>query len=150
MAKKIFSAILLLNLIFVGSFAMAAENPRADKNFALFYQHQGYDYLLKKDSLDWYEKNSLRVVFFKFVVYDSRTPENTNWDKETPMQFAYNVAEKKVYFIESDGSLDYLNPNGTTAEGSNYAPGAEMVYYLTFGEKFFGTYDDDFYNSLED
>ena len=150
MAKKIFSAILLLNLIFVGSFAMAAENPRADKNLVFFYKSDGYDYFLKKDSLDWYEKNSLRVVFFKFVAYDTISPESTNLSKEFPMQFAYNIAEKKVYFIESDGSLDYLNPKGTAAEGSGYAPGAEKVYWLTFGEKFFGTYDDEFYNSLED
>ena len=66
------------------------------------------------------------------------------------MQFAYNVAEKKVYFLGEENDLYYLNPNGTAAEGSGYAQGAEKIYYLAFGEKFFGTYDDNFYNSLED
>lgn len=149
MTKKIFSVIVMLSLL-ISSVAMAAKNPRTDKNLLLFYQHQGYDYFLKKDSLDWEEKNSLRIVYFNFMVYDSRNPAQTNWDNEKDMAFAYDVDERKVYFVNEDGSLRFLDPNGTISRGSGYAGGAEKIYYLLFGEKFYGTYNEDFYNSIED
>lgn len=149
MTRKIFSVIVMLSLLLT-SVAIAAKNPRADKNLVLFYQHQGYDYFLKKDSLEWDEEDSLRYISFDFIVYDSRTPSRTNWDNVKDMEFAYDVDERKVYFVNEDGSLRFLNPNGTIAEGSGYAWGAEKIYYLVFGEKFYGTYDDDFYNSIED
>ena len=65
------------------------------------------------------------------------------------MEFAYNVDERKVYFVNEDESLRFLDPKGTIAEGSGYAKGAEKIYYLVFGEKFYGTYDEDFYNSID-
>ena len=147
MTKKIFSVIVMLGLLLT-SVAMAAKNPYDDKNLLLFYQHQGYDYFLKKDSLEWEDENSLRYVDFEYIVYDSRNPARTNWNNEKEMEFAYDVNARKVYFVNEDGSLRFLNPNGTIAEGSGYARGAEKIYYLVFGEKFYGTYDEDFYNSI--
>jgi hypothetical protein len=66
------------------------------------------------------------------------------------MAFAYDVDERKVYFVDDKGNMSFLNPNGTIAEGSGYAMGAEIVYYLVFGEKFYGTFDEDFYNSIDE
>ena len=150
MVKKFFSVMLILSVMLTISVATAAKNPRSDKNLMLFYQHQGYEYFLKKDSLNWESEDSLRYVAFNYIVYDSRTPARTNWDNVKDMEFAYDVAERKVYFVGEDKTLRFLNPKGTIAEGSGYAMGAEKIFYLVFGEKFFGTYDEDFYNSTED
>ena len=149
MVKKIFSAILIFGLMLTSNVA-AAENPRTNKNFLLFYQHQGYEYFLKKDSLNWYNRDYLRVISFNYIAYDSINPARTDWNKIEKMELAYDVDERKVYFIGKNGELYFLNPKGTVAEGSGYAPCAEEIYYLVFGEKFYGTYDEDFYNSLED
>jgi hypothetical protein len=145
MTGKIFSIIVILSLC-ISSVAMANKNPRDDENLFLFYQHQGYDYFLKKDSLEWEYKNSLRYVEFEYIVYDSRNPARTNWDDEKDMEFAYDVAKRKVYFVGEDDTLRFLDPNGTIAKGSGYAWGAEKIYYLVFGEKFYGTYNEDFYD----
>ncbi len=150
MVKKIFSVMLILGVMLTISVAAAAKNPRDDKNLMLFYQHQGYEYFLKKNSLDWENEDSLRCVSFNYIIYDSRTPARTNWDNVKVMEFAYDVAERKVYFVGENKTLMFLNPKGTIAEGSGYAMGAEKIFYLVFGEKFYGTYDEDFYTSIED
>ncbi len=146
--KKIFFVVILI----VAGFAMATagvRDPHSDKNLVNFYAHQGYEYFLKKDTLTLESEESPYVISFYYMVYDNIRPEKTNWSKENKMAFAYDVEERKVYFVDDNGNLSFLNPNGTIAEGSGYAQGAEIVYYLAFGEKFYGTYDNDFYNSIE-
>jgi len=150
MARKIFSAILIFSVVLTASVAMAGRNPHTNKNLLLFYQHQGYEFFLKKDSLNWYNRDYLRVISFSYIVYDSINPARTDWKRNEEMELAYDVEERRVYFIDQNGDLDYLNPYGTIAEGSGYAMGAEKIYYLVFGERFYGTYDEDFYYSLED
>lgn len=149
MVKKIFSAVLILGVMLFSNFATAAENPRADKNFMLFYQHQGYQYFLKKSTLTLENAESPYIISFKYIVFDSIQPKNTNWDKVNQMAFAYDVDSRKVYFAGPNGELTFLNPAGTVAEGSGYAYGAEKIFYFVFGEKFYGTYDEDFYNSVD-
>jgi len=148
MCKKIFFVTILLGVTFLVTATAAKINPRNDENLILFYQHQGYENYLLKDSLRVSEKNSLKVISFDFITYDSITPENTLWDRKEIMEFAYDETARKVYFFDQNGELDYLDPNGTIASGSGYAQGAEIVYFLATRKKFYGTYDDNFYTSL--
>ena len=148
MCKKIFFVTILLGVTFLVTATAAKINPRNDENLILFYQHQGYENYLLKDSLRVSEKKSLKVISFDFITYDSIQPENTLWDRKEIMEFAYDETARKVYFFDQNGELDYLDPNGTIASGSGYAQGAEIVYFLATRKKFYGTYDDNFYISL--
>jgi len=148
MCKKIFFATILLSVTFFTLSTAAKLNPRNDENLMLFYQHQGLESYLLKDSLRVSEKKSLKVISFEFIIYDSIQPENTLWDRKEIMEFAYDENARKVYFFDQNGELDYLDPNGTIASGSGYAQGAEIVYFLATRKKFYGTYDDNFYTSL--
>lgn len=147
MTKKIFSAVLIFGIILTSTVAMAARNPRADRSLLLFYQHQGYDYYLERDSLTWYADDDYQYVSFEYFAYDARNSERLRVES---MEFAYDVRARRVYFVDQNGELDYLNPYGTIAEGSGYADGAEKIYYLVFGEKFYGTYEEEFYYSFWD
>ena len=147
MTRKIFSAILIFGILLTSTVAMAARNPRSDRSLLLFYEYQGYEYFLERNSLKWYENDEgLQIVSFEYFVYDDTHPASTNYSYES-MTFAYDAARKRVYFVNASGDLDYLNPYG---RGSGYADGAERIYYLVFDERFYGTYDEEFYYSFWD
>ena len=148
MPEKFFLVAILITTIFSTATA-GVRDPHSDENLTVFYQHQGYEYFLKKDTLTLVNEETPCIISFNYFVFDSIKPENTDWSKENEMMFAYDVGERKVYFVDEDGNVSFLNPNGTVAEGSGYAMGAEIVYYLVFGEKFYGVYDEDFYNSID-
>ncbi len=147
MCKKIFSTFILLTFICGFSFA-ATKNPYNDPNLIKFYQHQGYVNFLFLDSIQSHFQDSLRIISFNFFVFDSIQPANTDWDRIQSMQFAYDESTRKVYFIYPNGDLLFLDPNGSIAQGAGYAFGAEIVYFLATGNRFYGSFDDDFYNSL--
>lgn len=149
MLKKIFAVALLLSVTICAS-AMAAisRNPADDPNLVRFYQHQGLESYLYQNSLRVEEENGLKVISFNYIVYDSIQPRNTHWDRVENMQFGYDESARKVYLFDQMGNAMFLDPNGTIAEGSGYAWGAEVVYYLATGNKFYGTYDDEFYEKL--
>lgn len=146
MLKIIFSILFLFSLSF--STAFAAVNPINDPNLVLFYQHQGLQNFLLKNSIHSHFQNSLRVISFDFISFDSIQPDNTDWQHVESMQFAFDESNRKVYFFDHNGNLDFLDPNGTIAQGSGYAQGAEIVYFLATRHKFYGTFDDNFYTSL--
>lgn len=148
MWKKIFSIALLLSVTICASALAAVKNPADDPNLVRFYAHQGLESYLFQDSLRTGKKDSLKVISFDFIVYDSIQPRNTRWDRKENMEFAYDESTRKVYFVDQQGNLDFLDPNGTIAEGSGYAMGAEIVYYLATGNRFYGTFDEEFYDSL--
>lgn len=148
MLKKIFSVLILLSVTICASATAAIQDPADDPNLVKFYQHQGLENYLYQNSLRVKTKKSMKVISFKFIVYDSINPEDTDWDRKENMEFAYDESTRKVYFIDQNGDLDFLDPNGTIAEGSGYAPGAEIVYYLATGNRFYGTYEDEFYEKL--
>ncbi len=148
MLKKFFSILTLFSLLICASATAAVKNPAQDPNLILFYQHQGYESYLFGNSLRVKTRNSMKVIAFDFIVYDSITPKNTDWDRVENMEFAYDESTRKVYMYDQNGELNYLDPNGTIAEGSGYAQGAEIVYYLATGNRFYGTYDDAFYDAL--
>lgn len=148
MLKKIFSVLILLSVTICASATAEIKDPADDPNLVKFYQHQGLENYLYQNSLRVKTKNSMKVISFKFIVYDSINPEDTDWDRKENMEFAYDESTRKVYFIDQNGDLDFLDPNGTIAEGSGYAPGAEIVYYLATGNRFYGTYEDEFYEKL--
>jgi hypothetical protein len=148
--KKFFILVFLLSTTIFTTANAGGCNPYEDKNLVSFYAHQGYEYFLKKNTLNPVQDESPRVISFYYIVFDSIQPKNTKWDKENKMAFAYDVDERKVYFVDEKGNLSFLNPEGTVAEGSGYAQGAEIVYYLVYGEKFYNAYDEDFYNSIDE
>ncbi len=149
MLRKIFSIVLLLSITICAATVSAVKDPANDSNLVKFYQHQGLENYLLKDSLRVGERKfQLRLISFEYIVYDSIQPSNTRWDKKENMAFAYDESARKVYFFDQNGGLLFLDPNGTIAEGSGYAPGAEMVYYLATRQKFYGTYDYNFYMTL--
>ena len=148
MLKKFFSVLILLSVAICASATAEIQDPDNDPNLVLFHQHQGYANYLYQNSLRVKNRNSLKVISFDFMTYDSINPENTDWDRVENMEFAYDESTRKVYFIDQNGELNYLDPNGTIAEGSGYAMGAEIVYYLATGKRFYGTYDDAFYDAL--
>ena len=149
MMKKFFSVLILLSVAICASASAAiSRNPADDPNLLLFYQHQGLESYLYKNSLRIREENSLEVISFDFIVYDSIQPRNTRWDHRENMEFAYDESTRKVYFVDQQGNLDFLDPNGTIAEGSGYAVSAEIVYYIATGKRFYGTYDEEFYEKL--
>ena len=148
MSEKIFFIALLLSVAIFTSVSAAIKNPANDSNLVLFYQHQGLENYLLKDSLRVSNQDSLKVISFDYIIYDSIQPQNTHWDNVENMAFAYDESARKVYFFDKNGGLLFLNPNGTIAEGSGYAPSAELVYFLVTRQKFYGTFDDNFYITL--
>lgn len=148
MFSKIFSILILFSVILSTTSFASPKNPHDDPNLFLFYQHQGYQHFLFHDSIHSYFQDSLRIISFNFIVFDSIQPQNTNWDRVLPMQFAYDESTRKVYFFDQNGDLLFLDPYGSIAQGANYAPAAEIVYFFATGNRFYGSYDDDFYNSL--
>lgn len=139
MVKKILSALILFSVAICASASAANFDPYNNKNMVKFYAHQGLESFLLKDSLRVTEKNSLKVVSFDFIIFDSIQPQNTRWDEKKFMAFAYDTTARKIYFADEKGNaVSFLNPNGTIAEGSGYAMGAEMIYNLAFGKKFYG------------
>ena len=148
MLKKFFFVAVLLALTFFSTATEAFKNPADDPNLVKFYQHQGYENYLFGNSLRTREQDGLIVISFDFIIYDSIHPQNTRWDRVENMEFAYDESTRKVYFFDQNGNLDYLDPNGTIASGSGYAQGAEIVYYLATGKRFYGTYGEDFYAAL--
>lgn len=146
MIKKFFYFLFIFCVFF--STSSAANNPANSPNFVLFYQHQGLQNFLLKDSIRLTNKNSLQFISFNFISYDSIQPSNTRWNDIKSMQFAFDSLNRKVYFVADDGSLTFLNPNGSIAEGSGYTYGAETVYFLATRQKFYSTFDDNFYISL--
>lgn len=149
MLKKIFSVLILLSVTICAATTSAiSRNPANDPNLLRFYAHQGLESYLFQDSLRTKEENSLKIISFKFIVYDSINPSRTHWDRIENMEFGYDESVRKVYLFDQMGNARFLDPNGTIAEGSGYAMGAEIVYYLATGNRFYGTYDDEFYDSL--
>ena len=136
MLKKFLSTLILFSVALCASTSAANLNPANDENFVFFYQHQGLENYLLKDSLRVGEKNSLKTVDFDFIIFDSIEPASTRWEKNH-MALAYDESARKVYFLGATGELIFLNPNGTVAEGSGYAMGAELIYNLAFGKKFY-------------
>lgn len=134
--KKIFLVAVLLSVI-CATVQAAVKNPADDENLVLFYQHQGLESYLLKNSLRVAEKNSLQIISFDYIIFDSIQPQNTRWDDKENMSLAYDESARKVYFYDEKGGMIFLNPNGTIAEGSGYAFGADLIYNLTFGKNFY-------------
>ncbi len=148
MVKKILSALILFSVVICASADAAIRTPDDDPNLVFFHRHQGLESYFFGNSLRTAEENSLMFISFDFVVYDSIHPQNTRWDHVENMTFAYDESTRKVYFVDQQGNLDFLDPKGTIAEGSGYAMGAEIIYYTVTGKRFYGTYDDDFYSHI--
>ena len=136
MHKKIFFVTILLSVTFFVTANAAKLNPRDDENLVLFYQHQGLENYLLKDSLRVEEKNSLKIISFDFIIYDSIQPENTRWSEKNPQAFAYDVFAKKIYFYGEKFGLTYIDPEGSIAQGAGYLDGAKKIYKLVFNVDF--------------
>lgn len=137
MLKKIFTLALLLSVAICAVTTAAVKNPANDENLVFFYQHQGLENYLLKNSLRVSEKNSLKIVSFDYIIFDSIQPTTTRGNDKKSMALAYDESARKVYFCDEKGGLNFLNPNGTIAEGSGYALGAELIYSLVFGKRFY-------------
>ena len=136
MCNKIFILTILLSAI-TFTVTSAELDPRDDENLILFYQRQGYENYLLKNSLRVDKKNSLQVISFDYIIYDGIQPENTRWDEKSHMAFAYDEVARKVYFTDDKGKLIFLNPGSTVAGGSDYAISADIVYCAVFGKRFY-------------
>lgn len=145
MLKKIFYFFIFFSAI---SSTSAAKNPADDPNLVLFYQHQGLQNFLLKNSIIIENLDPFKVISFNFISFDSIQPSNSNWNNLQSMKFAFDLDNKNVYFVADDGSLTFLNPNGTIAQGCGYAYGAEIVFFLATRHKFYASFDDNFYISL--
>lgn len=145
MWKIFISSLIFFNLIFSSASAFS-KNPYNDSNLVLFYQHQGLQSFLLKNSISTHSDNSLKIISFDFIIFDSIQP--SRWDHVENMQFAFDEANHKVFFFDHNGNLDFLDPNGSIAQGSGYAMGAEIVYFLATRHKFYATFDDNFYTNL--
>ena len=77
--QKIFLLVISFSVTILTAANVSARDSHLDKNFVSFYQHQGYEYFLKKDSFQWEIEDSLRYVSFSYIVYDNIRPEKTNW-----------------------------------------------------------------------
>ncbi|MBR5912901.1 MAG: hypothetical protein IKZ58_00840 [Selenomonadaceae bacterium] len=163
MFKKIFSLAILLSAI-IFSTAAAAPNYRApcptyldaEKNYILFAD-------LKIHGAGLYvDRKSVKVIQEDeggcLISIDEVQVPDANLGK-TEITNRFNHIYSYVYdknlvmrFIAEEDKWVRVNPDITNPEDDHFtydARIAEMAYYLAYGKKFYGTFDEDFYNILK-
>lgn len=163
MWKKIFSlAILFSAMIF--STALAAPNYLApcptyldaDKNYILFadLKIHGAGLYVDRKSINVKQEDEGGCII---AVDEVQVPDANLGKKEIANRYTHiysYVYDKKIVmrYVDEEDKWARVDPTITNVEDDNFtydAILAEMTYYLTYGKKFYGTFDKNFYDILK-
>ena len=148
MLKKIFSAILALSILLFSSVAMA-DYPKylnGDKNYVLVDGIQGRAWYAVRNSLNVERYNPPNyIISINIVSVGNADRGNTEIAGSNIHRFAYDWEYKKAYLVKNDGSLSMLNPNAKGFRQTAMADIAELVFYLAYKKKFWGSCSDEMY-----
>ena len=166
MLKKFLLAVFSLTIFFTTTvFAELAKCPvylDADTNYILFADLGGQGaglYVDRKSVKVIQEDDGGCIISIDEVQVPDANMGKTKITNRFNHTYSYvygkNVVMRFVPEAEKIKGLDRwvkVDPTITNPEDDNFtydARIAEMAYYLTYGKKFFGTFDDDFYKSLD-
>ena len=160
MYRKIFLLTILLGAItFTATAAVFPKCPTyldADKNYILFADlgGQGAGLYIDRKSVNVIQKdNGGCIISVDEVQVPDANLGKTKIVNRYTHYYSY-VYEKNIVmrFIDDEDKWVKVNPNITNPEDENFtydAKIAEMAYFLAFGKKFYGTFNEDFYDSLK-
>ena len=149
MLKKIFATVLVLSIFLIQSSAMAGgyqQYLNGDRNYILFDGHQGGARYAVRNSLN-IEKYAPPnyVISIDWVYVPDAYNGSTQNTRRNTSRFGYDWDTRKFYTINDKGEWKLLDPQGSRASGAAFAGEAEIAFYLAYGMKFCGQYNNDFY-----
>lgn len=146
--RKFFSLILMLGVILSTSVAMA-DYPKylnGDRNYVLVDGTQGTAWYAVRNSLNVERYNPPNyIISINIVVVDNADRGNTKIRGSKIHRFYYDWEFKKAYIQADDGSLSMLDPNAKGFRRTAMADRAEIVFYLAYKKKFWGSCSENFY-----
>lgn len=159
MFKKIFSLTILLSAIIFSTSAAIPKCPTyldAEKNYILFADLgiHGAGLYIDKKSLNLIQEDWGGCII---SIDEVQVPDAGEGKKEIVNRYTHHYSyntEKRIVmrFVDEEDKWVRVNPSITNPEDDHFtydATIAEMAYYLLKGEKFYGTFDEDFYSVLK-
>ena len=138
--RKKFSFFLAMCILLFSSVAMAdyPEYLGGDKNYVLFDGIQGLGRYFDKKTLnvEKYAPPSY-IIAIDYVSVKDADRGNTKISDRRRIRFAYDWNSKRIYSIGNDGSWNFLDPDGSRADGCYFALGADLVFQMAYNMKFY-------------
>lgn len=151
--KKVLLAFLFCFLSLVGM--SQAYNPYpeylgGDSTFILCDGHMGTAWYVDRSSLVVGKYAPPQYILAVNVVTVNNADQgNTAISRVETLRFFYNSDLGQMY-VDRDGTDNwrYLPPNGSWAETGISMPAGEIAFALAYNMKFYGVYDDGFYDGI--
>lgn len=158
MLKKFLLALFSLTVILMSTAAAQGKCPTyldAAKNYILFADlgAQGAGLYIDKHTCGVAEESAKEcVILIDEVQVPDAAEGKTRIVNRYVHRYKFDLQKKTAYrYVNEEDKWVKLDPTITNPEDDNFTYDvriAEMAYYLTYGKKFFGTFDKDFYKSL--
>ena len=137
-------------LAMVGAYSAYPAHLGGNPNYILCDGHMGVAWYVDRSSLvvQKYEPPQYIIAVNVVRTYDADKGSTVIQGVETK-RFFYNIDLRQMY-VDSDGTNNwrYLNPNGSWAATGVSMPAGEIAFALAYGMKFYGIYDNSFYNRI--
>ena len=141
-----FFAVMLMSLLLIQSAASAAYQKylNGDGNYILFDGYQGVARCVVRDTLKVDAKNPYTLSIDWVTVPRAFDGDNTISARDK-FSFVYDCDARKIFVVNpKTDERRYLPRDVSRAEGSAAMCAAEVAFYLSTGEKFYG-FSDEFY-----
>ena len=141
-----FFAVMLMSLLLIQSAASAAYQKylNGDANYILFDGHQGVARYVVRDTLKVDAKNPYTLSIDWVTVPRAFDGDDTISARDK-FSFVYDRDARKIFVVNpKTDERRYLPRDVSRAEGSAAMCAAEVAFYLSTGEKFYG-FSDEFY-----
>ena len=100
----------------------------------------GTAYYLRKSSIAVeQDEPPIRIIAAEVYIIDGDADRgNTTVSSILPVRFRYKMDTVEMYAPDESGGWRLINPAGSWAETGVIMPTGEMIFYVTYGEKFYG------------
>ena len=147
MSRNFFAAIVVVTLLLIQSAASAGYQKylNGDRNYVLFDGYQGVARYVVRDTLKIEAQNPYTLSIDWVTVSPAFDGGDTISERDN-FCFAYDRAARKIFVVDTKtDERRYLPRDVSRAEGAMSIQAAEIAFYLSTGEKFFGDFSDEFY-----